>query len=146
MTILDIGPLSPAIGAAKLREPVTISGDFTLHLDYSQDLTQGEWLYALGSAADPNAVFSVNAGEVWLSGNDATIGVSNPNPGSGRHTLRFRRVGSESFVAFDGLPEQAATVVGDGAASFTFDKVNSAIDQPHSDPGSVIHSLRIETN
>lgn len=149
MTILDIGLLSPAIGAAKLRTPVTLAGDFTLWLDYSQDLSQdlsqGEWLYAFGSDADPNAVFSVNAGEVWLSGNGASIGVSNPNPGSGRHTLRFRRVGAESFIAFDGLPEQPATVAGDGAASFTFDKINSAIDQPHSDPGSVIHSLRIET-
>ncbi len=145
MTILDIDNLSPAIGAAKLREPVTFSGDFTLWLDYSQDLTQGEFLYALGCDGGNSAV-SVNAGEVWMSGNDGTVGVSNPNPGSGRHTLRFRRVGSESFVAFDGLPEQPAEFVGDAATSFTFDKLNSAGDQPHSDPGSVIHSLRVETN
>lgn len=145
MNLLDIGQLSPAIGAAKLREPATLSGDFTLNLDYSQDLSQGEWLHALGRDGSDHS-FAVNAGEIWLSGGGNIIGVSNPNPGSGRHTLRFRRVGSESFVAFDGLPEQPATVVGDGAASFTFDKINSAIDQPHSDPGSVIYSLRIEAN
>jgi len=145
LILLDIGELSPAIGAAKLREPVTLAGDFTITLGYSQDLAQGEWLYALGrdNAADG---FSVNAGEVWISGDGITAGLSFANPGSGTHEVVIRRTGSDWFVKLDAGDEQAASVTGDVTAPFTFAKINSAGDQPHSDPGSVIHSLRIETN
>lgn len=145
MTILDIGELSPAIGAAKLRAPVTLSGDFTITLGFSQDLTQGELLFALGrDGADD--MFSVNAGEVWMNAGTTIAGLSFANPGSGTHEVVIRRTGSDWFVKLNAGDEQAASVTGDVTASFTFDKINSAIDQPHSDPGSVIHSLRIETN
>lgn len=145
MTILDIGPLSPAIGAAKLREPVAISGDFTITLGYEQDLTQGEMLFALGRDGE-NDMFSVNAGEVWVNADGISAGLSFANPGSGTHEVTIRRTGSDWFVKLDAGDELPASVTGDCTASFTFDKINSAIDQPHSDPGSVIHSLRIETN
>lgn len=145
MTILDIGELSPAIGAAKLRTPVTLSGDFTITLGFSQDLTQGEFLYALGRTGE-NDVLSVNVGNVYMNAGTTIAEKSFGNPGSGTHEVVIRRTGSDWFVKLDAGDEQAASVTGDVTASFTFDKINSAIDQPHSDPGSVIHSLRIETN
>lgn len=144
MTVLDIGPLSPAIGAAKLREPVTLSGDFTITLAYGQDLTQGEFLYALGREGGSD-VLSINVGEVWMNAEGIVAGLSFPGVGSGDHTVTIRRTGEDWFVKVDDGDEGPASVTGTVSASFTFDKLNSAIDQPHSDPGSVIHSLRIET-